>query len=67
MGEGQFSGVEERCDVAADPSARRERLGDEALAAEIELYGELVVAASESQRELSQTEIDRLLGVDAPR
>lgn len=53
--------------MAADPSARRERLGDEALAAEIELYGELVVAASESQRELSQPEIDRLLGVDSPR
>lgn len=53
--------------MAGDPQQRRERLGDEELAAEIELYGELVVAASESQRELSQPEIDRLLGVDKGR
>jgi hypothetical protein len=39
------------------------RLDDDALAEEIELYGDLVVAASESDVALSTAEIDRLLGV----
>ena len=36
---------------------------DDDLAAEIELYGELVVAASESDRNLTLPEIDRILKV----
>jgi hypothetical protein len=39
------------------------RLDDDDLAEEIELYGDLVVAASESDTALSTAEIDRLLGV----
>lgn len=39
------------------------RLADDDLAAEIEMYGELVVAASEAEGELTQPQIDRLLGV----
>ena len=36
---------------------------DDELAAEIELYGDLVVAASESDRDLTLSEIDRILKV----
>ena len=36
---------------------------DDELAAEIELYGDLVVAASESDRTLTVSEIDRILKV----
>lgn len=43
---------------------RPRRLADNELADEIELYGELVVAASESDRELSPHEIDQALGVE---
>jgi hypothetical protein len=43
---------------------RSRRLDDDELAAEIEMYGDLVVAASEAEGELSQSQIDRLLGVD---
>lgn len=43
---------------------RRHWTDDNALADEIELYGELVVAASESERELTLPQIDRVLGVD---
>lgn len=43
---------------------RPRRLADNELADEIEMYGELVVAASESDRELSLFEIDRALGVE---
>jgi hypothetical protein len=43
---------------------RSRRLDDDALAEEIELYGDLVVAASEAGDVLPQAEIDRLLGVD---
>lgn len=39
------------------------RMADDDLAGEIELYGDLVVAASESDRPLSLPEIDELLGV----
>ena len=34
---------------------------------EIELYGEIVIAASSSERRLSPAEIDQVLGVDPPR
>lgn len=43
---------------------RPRRLADNELADEIELYGELVVAASESDRELSLREIDQALGLE---
>ena len=43
---------------------RRHWADDGELADEIELYGDLVVAASESDAELSQRQIDRVLGVD---
>jgi hypothetical protein len=43
--------------------ARTRRLADDELAAEIELYGDLVVAASEADGALTQSQIDRLLGV----
>lgn len=42
---------------------RRHWADDGDLADEIELYGELVVAASESEQELTQPQIDELLGV----
>ncbi len=42
------------------------RLADDELADEIELYGELVVVASESDRDLSLPEIDAALGVRHP-
>lgn len=45
---------------------RSRRLDDDALAEEIELYGDLVVAASESDEALPWAEIDRLLGVASP-
>ncbi|SDQ84475.1 hypothetical protein SAMN05428996_2865 [Quadrisphaera sp. DSM 44207] len=41
----------------------RRRLDDDELAEEIELYGDLVVAASEADEALPQEEIDRLLGI----
>ena len=40
------------------------RLQDPLVLDEIELYGELVIAASASDRPLSQDEIDRVLGLD---
>ncbi|HEX5532463.1 MAG TPA: hypothetical protein VFX33_01850 [Actinomycetales bacterium] len=43
---------------------RRHWADDGELADEIELYGDLVVAASESDEELSQRQIDLVLGVD---
>jgi hypothetical protein len=39
------------------------RLQDPLVLDEIELYGELVIAASSSDRPLSQEEIDRVLGI----
>ena len=39
------------------------RLQDPQALAEIELYGELVIAASASERPLSPAEIDRVLGL----
>ena len=49
-----------------EAGARRHWTDDTVLADEIELYGELVVAASESERELTLVQIDRVLGVDQP-
>jgi len=43
---------------------RDARLQDPQVLDEIELYGELVIAASASDRPLSQDEIDRVLGLD---
>ena len=42
-------------------------LADDALAEEIELYAEVVVAASESDGPLPEGELDRVLGVDEVR
>lgn len=39
-------------------------LADADLADEIVMYGDLVVAASESDRDLTLPEIDRVLGLD---
>ncbi|WP_337059815.1 hypothetical protein [Kineococcus sp. G2] len=39
-------------------------LADDALAEEIELYADVVVAASESDGPLAESELDRVLGVD---
>ncbi|HEX5510876.1 MAG TPA: hypothetical protein VFX41_04125 [Actinomycetales bacterium] len=43
---------------------RRHWADDGELADEIELYGDLVVAASESDEHLTQRQIDLVLGVD---
>jgi hypothetical protein len=42
------------------------RLQDPLVLDEIELYGELVIAASASDRPLSQDEIDQVLGIEGP-
>ncbi|CAN5810242.1 hypothetical protein BH20ACT6_BH20ACT6_14330 [soil metagenome] len=42
------------------------RVHDEAVLAEIELTGALMIAASEHEGPLSQTEVDDLLGVTRP-
>ncbi|WP_432492719.1 hypothetical protein [Kineococcus gypseus] len=44
-----------------DPAAP---LADDALAEEIELYADVVVAASESEGPLADSDLDRVLGVD---
>jgi hypothetical protein len=49
--------------MATQPNAGGE-LTDDALQGEIELVGELVVAASASDGPLTEEEIDRVLGVD---
>ncbi len=43
---------------------RSRRLDDDVLAEEIELYGDLVVAATAADGALPQAAIDRLLGLD---
>jgi hypothetical protein len=43
---------------------RDARLQDPQVLDEIELYGELVIAASASEEPLSRDEIDRVLGLD---
>lgn len=43
------------------------RIADDDFASEIELYGEVVVAASESEGPLTLPEIDELLGVAPDR
>ena len=52
--------------MTRDPHAGGE-LTDDALQDEIELVGELVVAASASTRALTDEEIDRVLGVKGGR
>ncbi|WP_432523240.1 hypothetical protein [Kineococcus sp. SYSU DK006] len=42
-------------------------LADDTLAEEIELYADVVVAASESDGPLPEGELDRVLGVDEVR
>jgi hypothetical protein len=42
------------------------RLQDPLVLDEIELYGELVIAASSSEQPLTQDEIDRVLGLLEP-
>jgi hypothetical protein len=57
----------ERFDLggADDPDGSGgDSLSDEDLRSEIELVGELVVAASDGDEPLPQPEIDRILGVD---
>lgn len=43
------------------------RLHDLVAFDEIELYGELIIAASQSEGPLTQAEIDAVLGVAAPQ
>jgi hypothetical protein len=45
---------------------RDARLQDPQVLDEIELYGELVIAASASEEPLSRDEIDRVLGLEHP-
>lgn len=49
--------------MTTDPHAGAE-LTDDALQGEIELVGDLVVAASASERPLTEDEIDRALGIE---
>ena len=48
-------------------SAAPDELRDSALHEEIELVGQLVVAATSTPHRLTQTEIDRVLGVEGER
>ena len=50
----------------AAAQARGDNLTDDDLQSEIELVGDLVVAATSSDGPLPQDEIDRLLGVEPP-
>ena len=50
--------------MATKPDAR---VQDRVALDEIELYGELIIAASSSSRPLSVAEIDQVLGVDRER
>ncbi|GAA2016618.1 hypothetical protein WDZ16_14495 [Pseudokineococcus marinus] len=52
---------------APDPTPGTGSLGDAALADEIELYGAVVVAASEKDGSLTDAEIDAALGVPSVR
>lgn len=50
----------------SDPQAGDPSVTDPLALAEIELYGELVIAASASSHPLSSAEIDVVLGVQVP-
>ena len=50
--------------VPVRPAAGADALADDELAAEIELYTDVVLAASESEGPLRPRELDRLLGVE---
>lgn len=52
--------------MTTDPRAGAD-LTDDALQDEIELVGDLVVAASASERPLTEDEIDRALGIERGR
>jgi hypothetical protein len=49
--------------AAVEDDGRSLRLDDDELAEEIVLYGDLMVAASESEGDLTLREIDELLGL----
>jgi hypothetical protein len=51
-------------DTPAADQPPADELRDAALHEEIELVGQLVVAATSTPHRLSQTEIDKVLGVD---
>jgi hypothetical protein len=57
------SGIRHEVEVLAGMRETDSRVQDPTVLDEIELYGDLVIAASSSDRPLSQTEIDRVLGV----
>jgi hypothetical protein len=57
------SGVASTADREAALRHTDTRIQDPQALDEIELYGELVIAASSSDRPLSQSEIDHVLGV----
>lgn len=59
-GQGAGSGAP----TAQVPPAPAPPLADTALAEEIELYAEVVVAATESDGPMPEGELDRVLGVD---
>ena len=64
---GSESGTDDApIDAAAEvaPDARSDELRDAALHEEIELVGQLVVAATSTPHRLSQQEIDKVLGVE---
>jgi hypothetical protein len=57
----QRSGGDQEEELVRDPDTR---VQDPLALAEIELYGELVIAATSSERPLTREEIDRVLGVE---
>ena len=57
-------GPQARRRTAPAGTAAADELRDAALHEEIELVGQLVVAATSTPHRLTQTEIDRVLGVD---
>jgi hypothetical protein len=63
MGSGPDAG---ETPLDADPDAPSDELRDAALHEEIELVGQLVVAATSTPHRLSQQEIDKVLGVEHP-
>ncbi|WP_432537960.1 hypothetical protein [Kineococcus arenarius] len=50
--------------AGTEPDTGAGPLADDALAEEIELYADVVVAASESDGPLADSDLDRVLGVD---
>lgn len=52
--------------MTAEVNETEGRLQDPLVLDEIEMYGELVIAASASDRALTQDEIDSVLGLESP-